>query len=76
MNNEMLKLAMTNDSLKVLVNDETRKLVGYIMPVLESMEADENQKSLIKKILYSYKNNLCEMLINEMLNERHDRNGF
>ena len=61
---------MKKETLENLINDETRKLVGYIMPIAESMAADENQKTLIKKILYNYKNNLCEMLINEMSNEK------
>lgn len=69
-----VKLAMDKENLENLINDETRKLVGYVMPILESMRADENQKSLVKKILYNYKNNVCEMLINEMSNENQSNN--
>lgn len=65
-----VKLAMNKENLENLINDETRKLVGYVMPILESMRADENQKSLVKKILYNHKNNICAMLINEMSNEK------
>ena len=57
-----------------LINDETRKLVGYIMPILEAMNVADNQKASIKKILYTYKNNLCTMLINEMSNNEKSRN--
>lgn len=64
---------MKKESLENLINDETRKLVGYIMPILESMSVDANQKNLVKKILYNYKNNLCEMLINEMSNEKFNK---
>lgn len=54
-----------------IINNETRKLVGYIMPILESMRANDLQKSSVKKILYTFKNNLCQMLSNEMSNEKN-----
>jgi hypothetical protein len=44
------------------------------MPVLESMQADVNQKTSVKKMLYSFKNNICEMLINEMSNNEKSNN--
>lgn len=66
-----VKLAM---DIENLINDETRKLVGYIMPILETMNVADNQKASIKKILYTYKNNLCTMLINEMSNNEKSRN--
>jgi len=72
--NENVNLAMDKENLENLINDETRRLVGYVMPILESMCADENQKSLVKKILYNYKNNVCAMLINEMSNENQSNN--
>lgn len=52
--------------IEEILNDEAKKLVGYIMPILESMQANQEQKQSFKKVLYSYKNNVCEMLINEM----------
>lgn len=69
--NSNVNLAMNKEILENLINDETRKLVGYVMPILESMQADDNQKALVKKILYNYKNNICAMLINEMSNEKN-----
>jgi len=60
--------AMDKIKLEEILNDEARKLVGYTMPILESMQATGDQKQSFKKILYSYKNNVCEMLINEMSN--------
>ena len=67
----MSKLAMNKETLNETINDETRKLVGYIMPILESMQANDLQKSSVKKILYTFKNNLCQMLINEMSNDKN-----
>jgi hypothetical protein len=64
---------MQKEYLEQLVNDETKKLVGYIMPILENLEVGVNERSTIKKILYTYKNNLCSMLINEMSNEKSNR---
>lgn len=62
---------MNKETINETINDETRKLVGYIMPILESMEANDLQKSSVKKILYTFKNNLCQMLINEMSNDKN-----
>ena len=61
---------MQKELIKELINDETRKLVGYIMPILEAVDVGDSQRASIKKILYTYKNNLSEMLINEMSNEK------
>jgi len=61
---------MNQNQLEELINEETKRLVGYIMPVLESMQADVNQKTSVKKMLYSFKNNICEMLINEKSNNQ------
>ena len=52
-----------------ILNEETRRLVGYIMPILESENMAEAKKTSIKKILYKFKNN-CVMLINEKSNEK------
>tara|TARA_R110000868_G_scaffold1103_2_gene8439 strand:- start:2651 stop:2851 length:201 start_codon:yes stop_codon:yes gene_type:complete len=65
---------MNQNQLEELINKETKRLVGYIMPVLESMQADVNQKTSVKKMLYSFKNNICEMLINEMSNNETNKN--
>lgn len=57
---------MNKYQIEEILNDEARKLVGYLMPILESMQASQDQKQSFKKIIYSYKNNITEMLINEM----------
>jgi hypothetical protein len=63
-----VKHAMNQNQIEDLINDETKRLVGYIMPILESMQANVDQKTSVKKILYSFKNNICVMLNNEMSN--------
>lgn len=57
---------MNQNQIEDLINDETKRLVGYIMPILESMQANVDQKTSVKKILYSFKNNICAMLNNGM----------
>ncbi len=52
-------------SIEDLLTDETRKLVGYIMPILEASEVSTATKSNIKAILWNYKNNLSEKLIKQ-----------
>ena len=59
---------MEKYQIEEILNEEARKLVGYMMPILESMKATVEQKQSFKKIIYSYKNNITEMLINEMDN--------
>tara|TARA_R110000868_G_scaffold109397_2_gene297564 strand:- start:1753 stop:2007 length:255 start_codon:yes stop_codon:yes gene_type:complete len=66
-------LAMNKENLEELINEETRRLVGYVMPILEGASMNEIQRSSVKKILYTYKNNLCAMLINEMSNEKSSK---
>lgn len=65
---------MDKHKLEEILNEEARKLVGYMMPILESMKATVEQKQSFKKIIYSYKNNITEMLINEMTNNDKSRN--
>lgn len=56
-----------------LLTDETRKLVGYIMPILEASEVSTATKSNIKAILWNYKNNLSEKLIKQ--SNHYDRSN-
>ena len=57
-----------------ILTEETRKLVGYIMPVLEIMEASDSQRQSIKKILWTFKENLNQKLIQAQLNnENHNK---
>jgi len=68
--NGNVNLAMDKMKIEEILNEEARKLVGYLMPILESMNATTEQRQSFKKIIYSYKNNITEMLINEMSNEK------
>ena len=52
-------------SIEDLLTNETKKLVGYIMPILEASEVSTATKSNIKAILWNYKNNLSEKLIKQ-----------
>jgi len=51
--------------LEDLLTEETKKLVGYIMPILEAERICLTSKSNIKSILWNYKENLKEKLIKE-----------
>lgn len=41
-----------------ILTEETRKLVGYIMPILEAEQISAVSKVNIKAIIWNYKNNL------------------
>ena len=51
--------------LEDLLTEETKKLVGYIMPILEAEKVSMTSKNNIKSILWNYKDNLKEKLIKE-----------
>ena len=51
--------------LEDLLTEETKKLVGYIMPILEAEKISMTSKNNIKSILWNYKDNLKEKLIKE-----------
>ena len=55
--------------LEDLLTEETKRLVGYIMPILEAEKISLTSKSNIKSILWNYKENLKEKLIKE----NHDK---
>jgi hypothetical protein len=62
------------ETLEEILTQETRKLVGYIMPVLEAMEATDNQRQSIKKILWTFKENLSQKL--NQAQELNDKSNF
>ena len=51
--------------LEDLLTEETKKLVGYIMPILEAEKISMTSKINVKSILWNYKDNLKEKLIKE-----------
>lgn len=62
---------MKDKIIEEILNDETRKLVGYIMPVLEMVGTSQQQRDSIKKILYTYKDKSVQMLNQAM--KDHDQ---
>jgi len=63
-----------NEINEEILTEETRKLVGYIMPVLESMSISDNQKQSIKKILWTFKENLSVKLNQAQLENEKSNN--
>ena len=53
------------DLLEDLLTEETKKLVGYIMAILEAEKISPTSKINIKSILWNYKDNLKEKLIKQ-----------
>jgi hypothetical protein len=56
------------NNIEDLITEEMQKLVGYIMPILESMNCTHEQKKGFKKCLWKFKDNLSEKLISEKIN--------
>ena len=52
-------------SIEDLLTQETAKIVGYIMPILEAEKISSVSKLNIKSILWNYKNELSEKLIKQ-----------
>ena len=48
-----------------LLTEETKRLVGYIMPILEAEKISMTSKINVKSILWNFKDNLKEKLIKE-----------
>lgn len=61
--------------LEDLLTEETKKLVGYIMPILEAEKISLTSKSNIKSILWNYKENLKEKLIKENYDKSNTNNN-
>ena len=63
----MQKKSNSSEDMKLedLLTEETKKLVGYIMPILEAENISLTSKSNIKSILWNYKESLKAKLIKE-----------
>ena len=61
--------------LEDLLTEETKRLVGYIMPILEAEKISLTSKSNIKSILWNYKENLKEKLIKENYDKSNTNNN-
>ena len=60
--------------LENLLTEETKKLVGYIMPILEAEKISLTSKSNIKSILWNFKENLKAKLIKENYDKSNTKN--
>ncbi len=49
---------MESDKQEKVLTNEVSKIVGYILPIFESLGANEIQKRNVKKILWTFKENL------------------
>jgi len=56
-----------------VITQETQRLIGYIMPILESMDCKEEHKKGFKKCLWKFKDNLSEKLISEKINNEKSK---
>ena len=73
----MQKKSNSSEDMKLedLLTEETKKLVGYIMPILEAENISLTSKSNIKSILWNYKENLKEKLIKENYDKSNTNNN-
>jgi hypothetical protein len=62
---------MKENNIEDILIEETRKLVGYVMPILEAEGISITSKSNIKSILWNYKDNLQEKLFKESYERRN-----
>lgn len=60
--------AMENpENLEDISTDEMRKLIGYIMPVLEAEKVSPESKSNIKSMLWKYKESFNKKLQEKLI---------
>jgi hypothetical protein len=63
------------EDLEDLSTEEMKKLVGYIMPILEAEKITPLSKSNIKSILWNYKDNLNKKIQEKLIKENHDESN-
>jgi hypothetical protein len=61
------------EDLEDLSTEEMKKLVGYIMPILEAEKITPLSKSNIKSILWNYKDNLNKKIQEKLIKESYDK---
>lgn len=59
---------------ETILTDEVKRLVGYIMPVIEILGVDAANKSTIKGIIWKFKDDLVKTLDQEKLNKEKLKN--
>ena len=55
------------ENLEDISTDEMRKLIGYIMPILEAEEVSPQSKSNIKSMLWNYKESFNKKLQEKLI---------
>jgi hypothetical protein len=63
------------ENLEDISTDEMRKLVGYIMPILEAEKVSPQSKSNIKSILWNYKESFNKKLQEKLIKKNNDNSN-
>jgi DNA-directed RNA polymerase subunit F len=63
------------ENLEDISTDEMRKLVGYIMPILEAEKVSPQSKSNIKSILWNYKESFNKKLQEKLIKKNNDNSS-
>ena len=63
------------ENLENISTDEMRKLVGYIMPILEAEKVSLQSKSNIKSILWNYKESFNKKLQEKLIKKNNDNSN-
>lgn len=59
------------ENLEDISTDEMRKLVGYIMPILEAEKVSPQSKSNIKSMLWNYKESFNKKLQEKLIKKNN-----
>jgi hypothetical protein len=59
------------ENLEDISTDEMRKLVGYIMPILEAEKVSSQSKSNIKSMLWNYKESFNKKLQEKLIKKNN-----
>jgi len=59
------------ENLEDISTDEMRKLIGYIMPILEAEKVSPQSKSNIKSILWNYKESFNKKLQEKLIKKNN-----
>jgi hypothetical protein len=60
-----------SENLEDISTDEMRKLVGYIMPILEAEKVSPQSKSNIKSMLWNYKESFNKKLQEKLIKKNN-----
>ena len=63
------------ENLEDISTDEMRKLIGYIMPILEAEKVSPQSKSNIKSMLWNYKESFNKKLQEKLIKKSNDNSN-